>query len=96
MTVSEHLYAGLKAQGADYFVSVPCKLLGGLINLLEQDTSITYVPANKEEEGLGICAGAYLGGKTPGADYAKHGHRHYDFVTLLAGALLPTARCDDN
>ena len=65
MTVSEHLYAGLKAQGADYFVSVPCKLLGGLINLLEQDTSITYVPANKEEEGLGICAGAYLGGKTP-------------------------------
>ena len=64
-TISTELLAKLKGQGADYFVSVPCKLLGGLINALEQDDSVGYMPANKEEEGLGICAGAYLGGKTP-------------------------------
>ena len=64
-TVSEALLQELKAQGADFFVSVPCKLLGGLINLLEADDSIGYMAANKEEEALGICAGAYFGGKTP-------------------------------
>ncbi len=64
-TVSEQLLQQLKDNGADFFVSVPCKLLGGLIALLEQDSSITYVPVTREEEGLGVCAGAYLGGKTP-------------------------------
>lgn len=64
-SVSEQLYDGLKGQGADFFVSVPCKLLGGLIGLLEGDDSVTYLPANREEEGLGLCAGGYLGGKTP-------------------------------
>lgn len=65
MTVSQSLVDGLKAQGADFFVSVPCKLLGGVINILEEDEEVTYLPANKEEEALGICAGGYLGGKTP-------------------------------
>ena len=65
MSVSTSLVEGLKSQGADFFVSVPCKLLGGVITLLEADGDVTYLPANKEEEALGICAGAYLGGKTP-------------------------------
>ena len=63
--VSEQLLHTLKGNGADFFVSVPCKLLGGLLNLLEQDSEVGYVPVTREEEGLGICAGAYLGGKTP-------------------------------
>ena len=46
-------------------MSVPCKLLGGLLDLLEADSSVTYLPAAREEEGLGLCAGAFLGGKTP-------------------------------
>lgn len=65
MSVSASLVNGLKEQGADFFVSVPCKLLGGVIDLLESDNDVTYLPANKEEEALGICAGAFLGGKTP-------------------------------
>jgi sulfopyruvate decarboxylase subunit alpha len=64
-TISQQLLAELKGNGADYFASVPCKLLGDLINLLAEDKSITYVPAAREEEGLGLCAGAFLGGKTP-------------------------------
>lgn len=64
-SISSELLEKLKGRGADYFVSVPCKLLGDLITLLEQDDSVGYMPANKEEEGLGICAGAHFGGKTP-------------------------------
>ena len=63
--ISEQLLAELKGNGADYFASVPCKLLGDLINLLAEDRSVTYVPVAREEEGLGVCAGAFLGGKTP-------------------------------
>lgn len=63
--ISKQLLTELKGNGADYFASVPCKLLGDLINLLSEDQSISYVPVTREEEGLGVCAGAYLGGKTP-------------------------------
>ena len=64
-TVSQRLLEALKADGADFFVSVPCKLLGGMIDLLQVDDSVMYTPATREEEGLGICAGAFFGGKTP-------------------------------
>lgn len=64
-TVSERLLAELKDNGADFFVSVPCKLLGGMIDLLQNESAVTYAPATREEEGLGMCAGGYLGGKTP-------------------------------
>lgn len=64
-TPSEQLHAALKAAGLDFFVSVPCKLLAGLITLLEEDTDITYTPVTREEEGIGILAGAYLAGKRP-------------------------------
>lgn len=63
--ISQDLLAQLKGNGANFFASVPCKLLGDLINLLAADESVGYVPVTKEEEGLGVCAGAYLGGKTP-------------------------------
>jgi len=63
--ISEELLTHLKSNGADFFCSVPCKLLGDLINLLAADDSVGYVPVAKEEEGIGVCTGAYLGGKTP-------------------------------
>lgn len=64
-TVSERLLAELKGNGADFFASVPCKLLGGMIDLLQEEQGIVYTPATREEEALGLCAGGYLGGKTP-------------------------------
>lgn len=63
--VNQALLADLKANGADFFVSVPCKLLGGFISTLEQDNEITYRAVNREEEGLGICTGAWLAGRKP-------------------------------
>lgn len=45
-----------------YITSVPCKQLAGVIELVEANESIFHIPSNKEDEGMGLCAGAYLGG----------------------------------
>jgi sulfopyruvate decarboxylase subunit alpha len=42
---------------------VPVAGLLDLINLLYEDPEITHVPVGREEEGIGVCTGAYLGGK---------------------------------
>jgi len=62
---SEKLYSKLKGQGLNFFVAVPCKLLAGIITLIENDPEVIYTPVTREEEGLGILAGAFLGGKRP-------------------------------
>ena len=36
-----------------------------MITILEQDKEIYYTAIPREEEGMGICAGAYLGNKLP-------------------------------
>lgn len=48
-----------------FVTSVPCKQLAGVIEVLEQQDQMLHVPSNKEDEGMGLCAGAYLGGKRP-------------------------------
>lgn len=62
---SKKLYAILKEQRLDFFVSVPCKLLNDLIKLIENDSEVIYTPVTREEEGIGILAGAFLAGKRP-------------------------------
>ena len=46
-----------------FITSVPCKQLAGVIDLVEQSSEIYHIPSNKEDEGMGLCAGSYLGGK---------------------------------
>ena len=65
MTPSSLLYRKLKEHGIDFFVSVPCKLLSELIDLLENDGDVVYTPVTREEEGVGVMAGAFLAGKRP-------------------------------
>jgi sulfopyruvate decarboxylase subunit alpha len=36
-----------------------------MINILEVDTNVYYSSIPREEEGMGVCAGAYLGNKLP-------------------------------
>ncbi len=64
-TISQRLLDSLKARGADFFITVPCKLSADLIALLEADPDITHIAATREEEGVGICAGAALAGRSP-------------------------------
>ena len=52
----------LVENGIGFATSVPCKQLAGVIELVENSPSIMHVPSNKEDEGMGLCAGAYMGG----------------------------------
>ena len=65
MKISQKIIKNLKSGGADFFLSVPCKLLANMITILENDKEIYYSVIPREEEGMGICAGAYLGNKLP-------------------------------
>ncbi len=65
MDSSEAIYDGLKDSGIDFIVSVPCVNLSKLLNMIDEDSEIIHIPVTREEEGIGICAGAYLGGKNP-------------------------------
>ncbi|KZX12219.1 sulfopyruvate decarboxylase subunit alpha [Methanobrevibacter filiformis] len=60
---TESIYKGIKNAGINFIVSVPCVNLKKLLEKINNDSEITHVPVTREEEGLGICAGAYLAGK---------------------------------
>ncbi len=63
MDSSQTIYQALKNAGINFVVSLPCVNLGKLMEMVDCDRDIIHVPVTKEEEGFGICAGAYLGGK---------------------------------
>lgn len=63
MDSSQAVYNGMKKAGINFIVSVPCVNLSTILKLIDKDPEITHVPVTREEEGLGICAGAYLAGK---------------------------------
>jgi len=48
-----------------FVTTVPCKQLAGVIDVLDRNKALLHVPCNKEDEGMGLCAGAYLGGGRP-------------------------------
>ena len=60
---SSQILTALKEAGINLVASVPDTHLLDLINLLYEDPEITHVPVGREEEGIGVCTGAYLGGK---------------------------------
>lgn len=64
-TDAEIVYGGIKAAGIDLVAWLPDINLVDLIALLERDEEIVHVPLSREEEGIGIAAGAYLGGRKP-------------------------------
>jgi sulfopyruvate decarboxylase subunit alpha len=57
------ILGGLKKAGIDFIATLPDEKMLELIRAVEKDTSIKHVPLCREEEGIGICAGAYLAGK---------------------------------
>lgn len=65
MDSTDVIYNGLKKAGINFIVSVPCANLKKLLNMIDEDKDIRHVPVTREEEGFGICAGAYMGGMKP-------------------------------
>jgi sulfopyruvate decarboxylase subunit alpha len=53
----------LQEAGFDFFTGVPDSTLAGIIAVLLERR--LYVPAVREDEAVGMAAGAFLGGKTP-------------------------------
>ncbi len=65
MDSTEAIYNGLKDAEIDFVVSVPCVNLSKLLEMVDEDEEIMHIPVTREEEGIGICAGAYMGGRKP-------------------------------
>jgi sulfopyruvate decarboxylase subunit alpha len=66
MTVEEAANAilgGLREAGINLVASLPDINLAQLLRAIERDQGVLHVPLCREEEGIGICAGAYLVGK---------------------------------
>lgn len=63
MSINERIVADLVENRIDFVTTVPCKQLAGVIDLVDRDERIHHIPSNKEDEGMGLCAGAYMGGK---------------------------------
>jgi sulfopyruvate decarboxylase subunit alpha len=55
----------MKEAGIDFVTSLPDANLAKLLALVDAETKLVHVTLCREEEGIGICAGAYMGGRTP-------------------------------
>ncbi|WP_425098160.1 sulfopyruvate decarboxylase subunit alpha [Tropicibacter sp. S64] len=62
MDIDKRIVDDLIANDIRFITTVPCKQLAGVIAEIETRDAIRHVPSNKEDEGMGLCAGAYLGG----------------------------------
>jgi sulfopyruvate decarboxylase subunit alpha len=60
---ARQILSGMKEAGINMVASVPDINMLQLINLLYEDNEIAHVPVGREEEGIGVCAGAHLAGK---------------------------------
>lgn len=63
--IAREIVSSLKGAGIDFVTTLTEANLHELVMALEEDQGIHHVPVTREEEGVGICAGAYLGGKRP-------------------------------
>jgi sulfopyruvate decarboxylase subunit alpha len=62
---SEAIVKGLKAAGVDLVAILPDHGFDLVQKSIAADKSFTFVPVSNEGIGVGICAGAFFGGKTP-------------------------------
>ena len=65
MSVDLKLYNAIKDSGIDLILTLPCIMLKNLMELIEEKNEIKCISITREEEGIGIAAGAYLSGKIP-------------------------------
>ena len=65
MNIDKKIADDLVANDISFVTTVPCKQLAGVIEEIDQRDDIFHIPSNKEDEGMGLCAGAWMGGKRP-------------------------------
>lgn len=62
MSIHTQIADAMVGAGIGFVTTVPCKQLAGTIAEVEARPDILHVPCNKEDEGMGLCAGAWMGG----------------------------------
>ena len=65
MTTSVEFCQLLRSHGFNFFTGVPDSTFKGVINILENDVTVSYIPAVREDAAIGLATGAYLGGHRP-------------------------------
>ncbi|MBI4769617.1 MAG: sulfopyruvate decarboxylase [Chloroflexi bacterium] len=70
---SKMVYEGIKAAGIRFISALPETWLVYLLQLAEDDPEMTIVEVAKEEEAIGIAAGAYFAGKPNALLMQNHG-----------------------
>ncbi len=63
LETTRQLLAGLRRTGHTLVASLPDKWLGDLVSAVAADPAFRHVPVTREDEGIGLCVGAYLGGQ---------------------------------
>jgi len=82
-SAEEDLLSILKDAGVDFLATLPCDRVKNLIAL--SDSMFQRLPLTREEEGVGICAGAALGGRRPAMIIQNSG-----FGNMVNALLSPT------
>src|SRR5262245_43571289 len=79
------IVTGLKNAGIQLVATLPDINLADLLDEVEADVELLHVPVCREEEGIGICAGAYLVGKKCAAIMQNGGffNSNNDIVSTL-------------
>ena len=63
MSVEDKIVKDFIKNRIEFVTTVPCKQLAGVIEKVEDAEEIFHIPSNKEDEGIGLCSGAFMGGK---------------------------------
>ena len=63
MSINQKIVNDFTKNKIEFVTTVPCKQLAGVIDEIEACADLYHIPSNKEDEGMGLCAGAYMGGK---------------------------------
>jgi sulfopyruvate decarboxylase subunit alpha len=63
MAVEESIIKALESNQVDFICNIPCVFFKRLIEMIDEEFESYKI--TREEEGVGICAGAYLAGKRP-------------------------------
>jgi sulfopyruvate decarboxylase TPP-binding subunit len=63
--VAEAVHTTLRSAGVNFAAYLPDSVLCGVADLLEADPGVQTVICSREDEGVAIAIGAYLGGKLP-------------------------------
>jgi sulfopyruvate decarboxylase subunit alpha len=62
--IDRRIVACLQAASVDMALSLPCNMLSGVLDEIDRQ-AIMRIPVCREEEGVGIAAGAALAGRRP-------------------------------